>query len=238
MYNYYHKSMKKKRNGAWSCYWMSWRKMLMFMKFLSVLLFGMCMSLHAKVLSQDARVTLDMKHVLLTTVLEELSKQSQCDFFYNYALIKTKGEINIQAENEELAKVLDRVLPELGLTYSFDGNVVVIREQVKDEKTTSLTLKGWVMDAQKQPMPGVTVKVEGVNIGTATNAKGWFAITLPMTKGALEFSFVGYKKEIVEFTEHTDTLRVIMKEDMADLDEVVVRAYGSQNKREMISAIS
>lgn len=29
-----------------------------------------------------------------------------------------------------------------------------------------------------------------------------------------------------------------MKEDMADLDEVVVRAYGSQNKREMISAIS
>lgn len=238
MYNYYHKSMKKKRNGAWSCYWMSWRKMLMFMKFLSVLLFGMCMSLHAKVLSQDARVTLDMKHVLLTTVLEELSKQSQCDFFYNYALIKTKGEINIQAENEELAKVLDRVLPELGLTYSFDGNVVVIREQVKDEKTTSLTLKGWVMDAQKQPMPGVTVKVEGVNIGTATNAKGWFAITLPMTKGALEFSFVGYKKEIVEFTVHTDTLRVIMKEDMADLDEVVVRAYGSQNKREMISAIS
>ncbi|MEI3422186.1 MAG: carboxypeptidase-like regulatory domain-containing protein [Butyricimonas faecihominis] len=52
-------------------------------------------------------------------------------------------------------------------------------------------------------MPGVTVKVEGVNIGTATNAKGWFAIALPMTKGALEFSFVGYKKEIVEFTEHT-----------------------------------
>ncbi|MEI3422187.1 MAG: hypothetical protein V8R91_14695 [Butyricimonas faecihominis] len=45
-------------------------------------------------------------------------------------------------------RVLDRVLPELGLTYSFDGNVVVIREQVKDEKTTSLTLKGWVMDAK------------------------------------------------------------------------------------------
>ena len=51
--------------------------MLMFMKFLSILLFGMCMSLHAKVLSQEAKVTLDMKNVALTTVLEELGKQSK-----------------------------------------------------------------------------------------------------------------------------------------------------------------
>lgn len=29
-----------------------------------------------------------------------------------------------------------------------------------------------------------------------------------------------------------------MEEDMSDLDEVVVRAYGSQNKREVVSAIS
>ena len=32
--------MKKKRNGVWSFYWISWRKMLMFMKLLGVLLFS------------------------------------------------------------------------------------------------------------------------------------------------------------------------------------------------------
>lgn len=40
------------------------------MKFLSVLLFGMCMSLHASVLSQEVNVTLKMKDVALPTVLE------------------------------------------------------------------------------------------------------------------------------------------------------------------------
>lgn len=53
-----------------------------------------------------------------------------------------------------------------------------------------LELKGFVYDTQKQPLPGVTVKVVGDSVGTATNEKGWFAIDLPMQKGALEFSFL------------------------------------------------
>lgn len=87
-------------------------------------------------------------------------------------------------------------------------------------------------------MPGVTVRVIGTMLGTATTEKGWFYIELPVLKGALEFSFVGYKKQQVNFTEKTDTLQIVMEEDMSDLDEVVVRAYGSQNKREVVSAIS
>lgn len=73
--------MKKKRNGVWSFYWISWRKMLMFMKLLGVLLFSVCMSVQAKGLAQDVKVTIDLKDVFLTTVLEELGKQSKCDFF-------------------------------------------------------------------------------------------------------------------------------------------------------------
>ena len=121
--------MEKKRNHAWSCYGIAWRKMLMFMKLLSVLLFGVCMSVSASVLSQNARVTVDMRNVALTTVLEELGKQSKCDFFYNYALLKTKGMVSVKAENEELVRVLEKLLSDLGLTYSFDGNVVVIKER-------------------------------------------------------------------------------------------------------------
>ena len=55
--------------------------MLMFMKLLGVLLFSVCMSVHAKGLAQDVKVTIDLKNVFLTTVLEELGKQSKCDFF-------------------------------------------------------------------------------------------------------------------------------------------------------------
>ena len=77
------------------------------MKLLSALLFGVCMSVSASVLSQNAKVTVDLQNVTLTTVLEELGKQSKCDFFYNYALMQAKGVVSVKAENRELVKVLE-----------------------------------------------------------------------------------------------------------------------------------
>ena len=210
------------------------------MKLLSVLLFGVCMSVSASVLSQNARVTVDMRNVALTTVLEELGKQSKCDFFYNYALMQTKGMVSVKAEKRELGKVLEELLPGLGLAFTFDRNVVVIREKVDDEKPKSVRVKGYVFDKQKQSMPGVTVKVSGLTIGTSTNAQGWFALDLPMTSGTLEFTFIGFKKKTLDFTEKMakDTLRVTMEEDVQELDETVVVAFGQQKKESVVSAIT
>ena len=217
----------------------SWRKMLMFMKFLSILLFGMCMSLHAKVLSQEAKVTLDMKNVALTTVLEELGKQSKCDFFYNYALMQSKGMVNVKAENLELGKVLEELLPKLGLTFTFDQNVIVIREKVSDEKSKFVRVKGYVYDIHKQGMPGVTVKVAGLPIGTSTNSKGWFVLDLPLQKGSLEFSFIGFKKQLINFTEKTDTLQIVLEEDLMELEEVTVSTgYYKVDKRHLTSSVT
>ena len=231
--------MKKKRNGARSYLGISWRKMLMFMKFLSILLFGMCMSLHAKVLSQEAKVTLDMKNVALTTVLEELGKQSKCDFFYNYALMQSKGMVNVKAENLELGKVLEELLPKLGLTFTFDQNVIVIREKVSDEKSKFVRVKGYVYDIHKQGMPGVTVKVAGLPIGTSTHSKGWFVLDLPLQKGSLEFSFIGFKKQLINFTEKTDTLQIVLEEDLMELEEVTVSTgYYKVDKRHLTSSVT
>ena len=198
------------------------------------------MSVSASVLSQNARVTVDMRNVALTTVLEELGKQSKCDFFYNYALMQTKGMVSVKAEKRELGKVLEELLPGLGLAFTFDRNVVVIREKVDDEKPKSVRVKGYVFDKQKQSMPGVTVKVSGLTIGTSTNAQGWFALDLPMTSGTLEFTFIGFKKKTLDFTEKMakDTLRVTMEEDVQELDETVVVAFGQQKKESVVSAIT
>ena len=197
------------------------------------------MSLHAKVLSQEAKVTLDMKNVALTTVLEELGKQSKCDFFYNYALMQSKGMVNVKAENLELGKVLEELLPKLGLTFTFDQNVIVIREKVSDEKSKFVRVKGYVYDIHKQGMPGVTVKVAGLPIGTSTNSKGWFVLDLPLQKGSLEFSFIGFKKQLINFTEKTDTLQIVLEEDLMELEEVTVSTgYYKVDKRHLTSSVT
>ena len=118
---------------------------------------------------------------------------------------------------------------------------MIIKEQKgEQQQAKSVRVKGFVYDTKKQPMPGVTVKIVGVSLGTATNEKGWFALDLPITKGVLEFSFVGYKNKTVEFTEKTakDTLWITLEEEVQALDEAVVVAYGTTTKRTSTGSIS
>ena len=98
---------------------------------------------------------------------------------------------------------------------------------------------GRVVDEKKQAMPGVTVKLTGTTLGTATDSKGIFSMMLPLAKGALEFSFVGYKTQSLSFSATTrDTIQIVMQEDIQALDEAVVVAYGTTTRREATGAIS
>ena len=186
------------------------------------------------------RVSLDLRNVTLEEFFMELREQTGNVYVFNMADIAAAGDVTVRSDNELETDVLDRVLGGLNLGYKIvEDYIVVFKLQAKDEKPKkSVTVKGFVYDEKKQPLPGVTVQVVGTSVGTATTEKGWFSIDLPMLKGKLKFSFVGYKSQEVEFTEKTDTLKIYMKEEASDLDEVVVRAYGTQKKREVISAIS
>ena len=79
--------------------------------------------------------------------------------------------------------------------------------------------------------------MDSTTVGCATDAQGLFTLTLPVEKGRLIFSFVGFKQEIKNF-KAGDELLVVLKEEVSDLDEVTVIAYGERNKKELISSIS
>ena len=214
--------------------------MLIIMKTWIVLLFVCTMHLNASnVYSQQKKMDISMKNASLVEVFRYIRQNSDYTFVYDSDAVKRVNAISLDMKNAEVEEILDLCFQGSPFIYLIEGNLVIVKEQKgEQQQTKNVRVKGFVYDVKKQPLPGVTVKVTGVAVGTATNEKGWFAMDLPLEKGALEFSFVGFKKQQVAFTEKTDTLRIVMEEDVSGLDEVVVRAYGSQNKRENISAIS
>jgi tonB-linked outer membrane protein, susC/ragA family len=138
--------------------------------------------------------------------------------------VKNVTNLSVKAKNEDLFEVLRRCLQGTALSFEVNGDLVVLKLQAKtgEPEKKTLKVKGFVFDAKKLSMPGVTVKVVGTSIGTVTDARGWFQILLPMTHGKLEFSFVGYKSKQVDFTEKVDTLRVMLEENIEELEGVVV----------------
>ena len=113
--------------------------------------------------------------------------------------------------------------------FTFAGNV---RDSIPN-----YPVKGRVIDEKGIPLPGVTILLDSTSIGTVTGVDGTFSFTLPKTKGTLVFSFIGYESVKRNFVSG-QTLIVTLKEKISKLDEVTVVAYGTQNKRDVIGAMS
>lgn len=98
-------------------------------------------------------------------------------------------------------------------------------------------IRGRVTDMKGLPLPGVTLRIEGLNAGMASDNDGCFSFRLPQAEGVLIVSFVGYKTAKVPFRSGV-ALEIKLEESVSELDEVQVIAYGTQTKREMTGAMS
>ena len=191
--------------------------------------------------AQHQIVTLNMKNVSYFELFNEIHRQTGLRFIYNTNQFEGMAKIDVFAQGEEVGKVLESLFAGTPFAVTFSQNVVMVtKKAAPDDEKKSVTVRGFVYDEKKQPMPGVTVQVVGTSVGTATTERGWFSIDLPMLKGKLKFSFVGYKDKEVAFTDQiaNDTLRVYMEESVEELDEAVVVAYGETTRRKATGAIS
>lgn len=103
---------------------------------------------------------------------------------------------------------------------------------------TRITVSGKVIDAKrKTPLVGVNVTVEGTSTGVTTGMDGIYRIQL--TPGqSLRFSYLGYADHVAKISEAVSHLDVQLEESSTSLDDVVVVAYGTQRKGDVLSSIS
>ncbi|MGY6558328.1 MAG: SusC/RagA family TonB-linked outer membrane protein [Nitritalea sp.] len=97
-------------------------------------------------------------------------------------------------------------------------------------------VRGTVVDGSGEPVPGVTVQVEGSSRGAITDLDGSFTIQAASNETLL-FSFVGFQT-VRQAVGNQTTFSITLEEDTQSLDEVVVVGYGSQRERDLISSIS
>jgi len=105
-------------------------------------------------------------------------------------------------------------------------------------KIAAQNITGTVVDAQKEPIPGVSVVVKGATIGTTTDVDGKFELNLPdASTKTLVFSFLGYKSQEHAIGRNT-TLNVVLQDDIIQLNEVVAIGYGTAKRKDLTTAIS
>lgn len=207
-----------------------WRKMTLIMKLKFILLLFMSVQLSAAVHSQTAQVTLKMSNVTLEQVLWEIQKQTDFVFMYGTSDIAGVTGLNVDMASKTVEEILDYCLKGTKLRYEMQGNAIVLRRRNEEkEEKVMITVKGKVTDEKKQPLPGVTVRLKGTAIGVATEADGRYEIMVPRDSSVLIFSFVGMLTQEKKVGKDLE-INVILKEDVKNVDEVVITGYANIRK--------
>ena len=125
-----------------------------------------------------------------------------------------------------------------------DGETIEEADSVKRAKlrssktrtTENCVRKGIVVDAETgEPIIGASVFVKGTREGTVTNSRGEYTCQCPKGNEHIVISFVGKKSREVTAG---DNLKILLYDDETQLKDVVVVAYGTQQKRNLTSSVA
>lgn len=119
-----------------------------------------------------------------------------------------------------------------GAAFAAPGSVEGVVSLAQDNR-----VKGTVVDDKGEPLIGAVIRIVGADVSFAavTDMDGKFSIKVPNKNATLEIKSVGYKTLRVPAN---GNLNVTLKEDISDLNEVVVIGYGTLDKKEVTSAIT
>ena len=106
---------------------------------------------------------------------------------------------------------------------------------VDSTRVASREVRGKVVDEKKLPIPGVSVRLGGTSMGTATDVDGKFKLLIPADTATLVVSFIGMKTEIVKIPRlkvgaEQKELTIVLREEDVKLEDVVVTGIFTRKK--------
>lgn len=230
----------KKNQSAGNFYWIRLPQKLLIMNLKILLLVCIVNSVSAAGFSQIKKLDVDFTNQSLVTVLEYLKKNTGYEFVYRKDILKAEETVTLELKGATTQQILDAVLKSKGYDYEIVDMVVVVKKGITPMGTPqreAVTLKGSVRGADGKPLPGATIKIKGTSLGTAADVNGEYMLKLPGNNDIrLIFSFVGMKDQEVSFTGQK-VLNVVLFEDVAQMEEVIVTGYSTRKVSEMTGAV-
>ena len=104
-------------------------------------------------------------------------------------------------------------------------------------------VRGKVVDEKKLPIPGVSVRLGGTSMGTATDVDGKFKLLVPADTATLVVSFIGMKTEVVKIPRlkagvEQKELTIVLREEDVKLEDVVVTGIFTRKKESFTGSAS
>ncbi|MBQ2364994.1 MAG: TonB-dependent receptor [Alistipes sp.] len=98
-------------------------------------------------------------------------------------------------------------------------------------------VKGVVVDTTGTPVIGASVFEIGTNNGVTTDVNGQYELKVNSAESIVEISFIGYKT-LTLVASSSQLQNVVLEEDSARIDDVVIVGYGVVKKNDLTGSVS
>lgn len=198
----------------------------------------------------EQRISVKTYNDNLKSTLSIIERSSNVRFVYNPKEIKISQKISIDAKNEMLKDILEKILNPLQISYEVKRKQILLFKNLMgvnykpkiplptiDIEKIEQTVTGKISDEKGALLPGVNVTIKGSTKGTSTDIDGKFKLVVPNDKTILVFSLIGYLSQEVIIGNRSN-IEINLLPDIRALDEIVVVGYGEQKKSDLTGAIS
>lgn len=175
----------------------------------------------------DKKIQLDKFTGTTGNILDQISRKGGFIFsFSNHIDISRK--VTLEAGTETVRTWLDKIFGFDKVDYIASQNKIILRPKDKVKSTGSLhTISGYARDAKTgEELIGVNVIIkELASAGAASNAYGFYSITVPTGNYTVVTQFVGYetKSAAIELAQNI-RLDFAIQESVTQLDMIEVTA--------------
>ena len=175
----------------------------------------------------DKKISIAMEDVKLKKAISFLENSASVYFTYNPQKVRTNQKVTIQADNETLETVLNKLFTPINIGYKVyeNSHIVLNKKEVMTIANPEAQVSGRVTDSDGEALIGVNIQIKGTTTGTVTDFDGNYSIDVP-DGATLVFSYTGYS-EVEEVVNGRSVIDLVMSEGV-DLESVTV--LGSRGK--------
>jgi len=174
-------------------------------------------------------ISVNFDNVSFTVAIQEVARKGKFHLNYNDKIIPKDRKITFRIENERAFVVLQKILKGTNIDIVVINTAQVVLTKLADipvqrEAQTKHTISGYVTDAETgEALIGANIYIKEINSGAATNAYGFYSITLQPGVYILKYSYIGYNSEDI-FVELTSDIKknVELKSSSVTSDTVIV----------------
>ncbi len=180
-------------------------------------------------MSQDVKVTLNIKNTRLDAVLLEIERQTGLVFFYSNKELDVSKPINIKARKVDAKVIIDRLFSK-DYNIRYEEKYVILIPFKKKIYKERIVVKGKVFcQKTKESLIGVVIMDRSTGKGVTTSEDGFYELQIESDSTELLFRYIGMKPKIKKIKKST-ILNVFLENDLNDLQEIVITALGVEQR--------